>query len=138
MKYRVWQHIVCMQINKKKIPEKFSCEQCQSRQTNKERAVQKQNKYLKKLLKKSTSKDMTMSPQTQQQSVKLIDIEKNSDSENSDSDATDSNNEGEINIEAFNKNEIPDLLSHSDRLQEDPSHTNSKEPGCRNSKRNKI
>ncbi|CAF0717613.1 unnamed protein product [Brachionus calyciflorus] len=47
----VWQHIACMEVNKKKIPDKFYCEKCDPRVVNAQRARQIQEKYLKNLSK---------------------------------------------------------------------------------------
>lgn len=47
----VWQHIVCMDINKKKIPDKFFCERCQPRVVNEEKAKEAQKKYFNNLKK---------------------------------------------------------------------------------------
>ena len=45
-----WQHIVCMQINKKKIPDTFYCERCEPRAVNRERARLKQELFCKRRL----------------------------------------------------------------------------------------
>ncbi len=80
-----------MQINKKKIPEKFFCERCQPRATNVNRAKLKQHKFLKRQSKKaassSNSNSSSTTPSYKTQTSKLIDIENDSktttDSENS-------------------------------------------------------
>ena len=42
----VWQHLACMEINPKKIPEKFYCEQCEPRPINITRSKQIQTNYI--------------------------------------------------------------------------------------------
>ena len=53
----VWQHIVCMDVNRKKIPDKFFCEKCMPRPVNVAKAKFMQKKYLENLknLKKNES-----------------------------------------------------------------------------------
>jgi hypothetical protein len=53
----VWQHLVCMGVNRKKIPNKFFCEKCQPRSVNLVKAVKLQNKYLSKKAKKSNNNE---------------------------------------------------------------------------------
>jgi len=130
-----------MQVNKKKIPEKFYCERCQPRATNVNRAKLKQHKFLKRQSKKASSSSLSTNnnnnnnnngtPSYKTQTSKLIDIENdsktNTDSENSsdENNNTDSENSSaeyeELNIET------PDSFNNSveDRLHEKIKATNS-------------
>lgn len=58
----VWQHIVCMDVNRKKIPDKFFCEKCLPRPINVAKAKFMQRKYLENLknLKKNESETLLL------------------------------------------------------------------------------
>ena len=74
-----WQHIVCMQINKKKIPDTFYCERCEPRVVNRERARLKQELFCKRRLMavvKDESLDLNDSTETDNEN------EESSDSSN--------------------------------------------------------
>lgn len=98
----VWQHIVCMQIDKKKIPEKFYCEKCEPREINVHRAKSKQKRYLKRQSKKTNDND-----NSNKEDKKHIDIENegSSDSDSNNSSESDSITEEEINIETIKNND---------------------------------
>lgn len=91
----VWQHCVCMQVNRRHIPEKFFCERCQPRSTDVARAKLKQRRWLKRQQQRRKLEAVEAGAKS-----KLIDIESNEtrDDENNGSDeiSSDSDVDGSV------------------------------------------
>ena len=101
----VWQHIVCMRVNKRRIPEKFFCERCEARCVDVARAKCKQRRWLERRQRARTCR-----------APRLIDVESHgqesggseassdaSDTEESSGGEISADEEGLVNVETFGR-----------------------------------
>ena len=112
----VWQHIACMLVNRKKIPEKFFCEKCLPRTVNISKAKSIQKKYIKKL-KKILLKNEQQSASTSALASSMSYIENKTDTESSDLDESECE-ENSLSLDGFIKIEGSELDGQKQKSSE--------------------